>query len=177
MANPNQNTQNLGGNGMYGTYTNYGGGGTPVARGELDNLRMGVGRQPSAEYPDGYLGTIRTRRDDRGRPNGQSENVLDSLKVRIGQRSYQRGVHKGERIDMQSYYYPEGLEPYSGIARQMRAAKNGGRSQRHAPVSKLVAAPHLPNDGKAGPTVKSDSPMQINQARQDQMARMRPGWK
>lgn len=177
MPNPNQNTQNLGGNGMYGTYTNYGGGGTPVARGELDGLRMGVGRQPSAEYPDGYLGTIRTRRDDRGRPNGQSENVLDSLKVRIGQRSYQRGVHKGERIDMQSYYYPEGLDNMAGIRRQMKAAENGGRSQRHAPVAKLVPAPHLPNDGKAGPTVKSDSPMQINQARQDQMARMRPQWK
>ena len=179
MANPNQNTQNLGANGMSGTYTNYGGGGTPVARGELDGLRMGVGRQPSAEYPDGYLGTIRTRRDDRGRPNGQSENVLDSLKVRIGQRSYQRGVHKGERIDMQSYYYPEGLEPYAGISRQMKAAVDRGlyRSTRHAPVSKLVPAPHLPNDGKAGPTVKSDSPMQINQARQDQMARMKPSWK
>ena len=177
MPNPNQNTQSLGANGMYGTYTNYGAGGTPVARGELDGLRMGVGRAPQAEYPDGYLGTIRTRRDDRGRPNGQSENVLDSLKVRIGQRSYQRGVHRGERIDMQDYYYPEGLDNMAGIRRQMKAAKNGVRSQRHAPVSKLVPAPHLPNDGKAGPTVKSDSPMQINQARQDQMARMRPQWK
>lgn len=177
MANPNQNTQSLGANGMYGTYTNYGAGGTPVARGELDNLRMGVGRTPSAEYPDGYLGTIRSRRDDRGRPNSTSENVLDSLKVRIGQRSYQRGVHKGERVDMQSYYYPEGLDNMAGIRRQVQAAERNAKAKRHAPVSKLVPAPHLPNDGKAGPTVKSDSPMQINQARQDQMARMRPQWK
>jgi hypothetical protein len=177
MANPNQNTQSLGANGMYGTYTNYGAGGTPVARGELDNLRMGVGRQPSAEYPDGYLGTIRSRRDDRGRPNSTSENVLDSLKVRIGQRSYQRGVHKGERVDMQSYYYPEGLDNMAGIRRQIKAAEKNAQAKRHAPVSKLVPAPHLPNDGKAGPTVKSDSPMQINQARQDQMARMKPQWK
>lgn len=174
-----QNVQALGAGGMYGTNTNYGGGGTPVARSELDFLRLGVGRQPSAEYPDGYLGTIRSRRDDRGRPSSTSDKVMDSLKIRVGQRSYQRGVHRGERIDMQDYYYPEGLENTAGISRQMQASVEGAiyRAQRHAPVSKLVPAPHLPNDGKAGPTVKSDSPMQINQARQDQMARMKPQWR
>ena len=72
---------------MYDTATTYGGGGVPIARSELDFLRMGVGREPSAEYPDGYLGTIRTRRDDRGRPNSTSEGVLDSLKIRLGQKS------------------------------------------------------------------------------------------
>jgi hypothetical protein len=179
MAQPHQNTQNLGASGLYGTYTNYGGGGVPVARNELDELRIGIGRAPQAEYPDGYLGTIRTRRDDRGRPNGASENVLDSLKVRIGQRSYQRGVHKGERIDQQGYYYPAGLEPHSGIMRQMNAVKEGNvyRSTRHVFMADIAPAPHLPNDGKAGPTVKSDSPMYVNNARQDQMARMRPQWK
>lgn len=179
MPNNHQNTQNLGAGGMYGTYTNYGGGGVPVARSELDFLRLGVGRVPQAEYPDGYLGTIRTRRDDRGRPNGTSENVLDSLKVRVGQRSYQRGVHRGERIDQSDYYYPEGLDPMAGIRRQMSAARVGNvyMSDRHTPLTILAPAPHLPNDGKAGPTVKSDSPMQINPARQDQMARMRPAWK
>ena len=177
MPQSHQNWQYLGASGYIGAYTTTGGGGTPIVpRSSMDFLRLGVGRTPSAEYPDGYLGTIRSRRDDKG--NG-SDTVLDSLKSRQTQRGYQRGVHKGERIDMQSYYYPEGLEPYAGISRQMKAAVDGAlyRSTRHAPVSKLVAAPHLPNDGKAGPTVKSDSPMQINQARQDQMARMRPQWK
>jgi hypothetical protein len=179
MPGPHQNTQNLGGGGMYGTNTTYGGGGVPVARSELDQLRIGVGRQPSAEYPDGYLGTIRSRRDDRGRPSSVSDKVLDGLKVRIGQRSYQRGVHRGERIDQQDYYYPEGLENTAGIARQMNAVKSNGiyKTVRHSPVAQLVPAPHLPNDGKAGPSVRSDSPMQVNQARQDQMARMRPQWK
>jgi hypothetical protein len=51
MPSSHQNTQNLGAGGMYGTNTNYGGGGVPVARSELDFLRLGVGRQPSAEYP------------------------------------------------------------------------------------------------------------------------------
>ena len=99
MPNTHQNIQSLGAGGMYGTNTVYGGGGVPVARSELDFLRLGVGRAPQAEYPDGYLGTIRSRRDDRGRPSSTSDNVLDSLKTRIGQRGYQRGVHRGERID------------------------------------------------------------------------------
>jgi len=62
MPNLHQNVQSLGAGGMYGTNTVYGGGGQAVARSEMDESRMGVGRQPSAEYPDGYLGTIRSRR-------------------------------------------------------------------------------------------------------------------
>ena len=179
MPNTHQNVQNLGAGGMYGTNTNYGGGGVPVARSELDFLRLGVGRAPQAEYPDGYLGTIRSRRDDRGRTSSTSDNVLDSLKVRIGQRSYQRGVHRGERIDVQDYYYPEGLDPMRGLVRQMQSVMVGNTfvSPRNSPQAQLVPAPHLPNDGKAGPDVRSDSPMQVNQASQDQMARMRPQWR
>lgn len=162
---------------MQGTYTNYGGGGTPVARSELDFLRIGVGRAPQAEYPDGYLGTIRSRRDDRGRPTSTSDNVLNSLKVRVGQRSYQRGVHRGERIDQSDYYYPEGLENTRGIARQMKAAKDGNvyRSQRNVENAMAAPAPHLPNDGKAN--MRSTSPQSLDTRRVDQMARMRPTWK
>ncbi len=39
----------------------------PSAISELDGQRLGIGRTPQAEYPDGYLGTIRSRRDDRER--------------------------------------------------------------------------------------------------------------
>jgi hypothetical protein len=172
-----QNTQNLGAAGMAGTYTNYGGGGTPVARSELDFLRLGVGRAPQAEYPDGYLGTIRTRRDDRGRPSSTSDTVMNSLKARVGQRSYQRGVHRGERIDSSDYYYPEGLEPSRGIARQLRAAKVGNvyLSERGVENAMAAPAPHLPNDGKAN--IRSTSPMSLDKRRVDQMARMRPAWK
>lgn len=179
MAGPHQNTQNLGASGMYGTNTTYGGGGVPVARDNLDSLRLGVGRQPSAEYPDGYLGTIRTRRDDRGRANGTSENVLDSLKTRITQRGYQRGVHKGERIDQSGYYYPEGLEDTRGIARQMKAVKDGNvyRSKRNVEDAILAPAPHLPNDGKAGPSAKSDSPITINPTRAKRLSSLKPNWR
>lgn len=179
MANPqpHQNTQNLGAGGMYGTNTVYGGGGVPVARSEMDFLRMGVGRAPQAEYPDGYLGTIRSRRDDRGRSSSTSDTVLNSLKVRVGQRSYQRGVHRGERIDVQDYYYPEGLDPMRGIRRQMKATKDGNvwRSKRNVEDAMVAPAPHLPNDGKAN--MRSTSPMALDKRRVDQMARMRTPWK
>ena len=179
MPAPHQNVQSLGAGGMYATNTTYGGGGVPVARSEMDFLRMGVGREPSAEYPDGYLGTIRSRRDDRGRPSSTSDKVLDSLKQRTGQRSYQRGVHRGERIDPSDYYYPKGFEPDRGIKRQMRGVVTGNviSTKRNADLVDLVPAPHLPNDGKAGPTVRSDSPGTINKRRADQWARMRPVWK
>jgi hypothetical protein len=172
-----QNVQNLGASGLYGTNTTYGGGGVPIARSELDFMRMGVGRQPSAEYPDGYLGTIRSRRDDRGRPSSVSDKVLDGLKVRIGQRSYQRGVHRGERIDASDYYYPAGLENTRGIARQMKAVKDGNvyRVERGVENAMAAPAPHLPNDGKAN--MRSTSPQALDKRRVDQMARMRPAWK
>jgi hypothetical protein len=177
MTSPHQNTQSLGANGLYGTYTNVGGGGTPVARSEMDYLRMGVGREPQAEYPDGYLGTIRTRRDDRGRPNSASEQVLNGVKIRQNQRGYQRGVHRGERIDPGDYYVPSEFSKDRGIRRQMAAAKRGVPSPRNVPAFKLAPAPHLPNDGKAGPRAKSDSPYEMNKNRVSQLSNMKPNWR
>jgi len=179
MPSSHQNVQNLGANGLYGTNTTYGGGGVPVARSELDFLRLGVGRVPSAEYPDGYLGTIRSRRDDRGRPSSTSDTVLNSMKKRLGERGYQRGVHRGERIDASDYYYPTELSPERGIQRQMKAVYNGNTYStiRHVENQMLVPAPHLPNDGKAGPDVRSDSPYNIDQKRVSQLSNMRPSWR
>jgi len=177
MPNTHQNIQYLGAGGMYDTATTYGGGGVPVARSELDFLRIGVGRQPSAEYPDGYLGTIRTRRDDRGRPSSVSDKVLKGVKSRVGQRAYQRGVHRGERIDQSDYYYPEGLEPDRGIQRQMKASYNGSvyLSKRNSEDQKLVPAPHLPNDGKAN--LRSTSIGEINKIRSSQLKSLVPSWR
>jgi hypothetical protein len=177
MPNTHQNIQYLGAGGMYDTATTYGGGGVPVARSELDFLRIGVGRQPSAEYPDGYLGTIRTRRDDRGRPSSVSDKVLKGVKSRVGQRAYQRGVHRGERIDQSDYYYPEGLEPDRGIQRQMKASYNGNvyLSKRNSENQKLVPAPHLPNDGKAN--LRSTSIGEINKIRSSQLKSLVPSWR
>jgi hypothetical protein len=169
---PSQNWQSLGGGGLAG-YNNQGGAGTPVARDTMDSLRIGIGRVPSAEYPDGYLGTIRSRRDDR---------LLDSIKSRVNQKAYQRGVHKGERIEPSMYYWPEQVHPMMGIERQFKAQAivnpiNGAvtyQSMRSAPQVNLTPAPHLVNDGKAN--TQADQPGQIDARRRDMMAYLKPAW-
>jgi hypothetical protein len=177
MAGLHQNIQYLGAGGMYGTNTTYGGGGVPVARSELDFLRMGVGREPGAEYPDGYLGTINSRRGARGKANGASERALEAVQARVTQRSYQRGVHRGERIDPGDYYYPDNLRNDRGILRQMRATMRQGnvyQTPRSAPAMELVPAPHLPNDGKAN--MRSTSPGEIDARRATQLSKLKPRW-
>jgi hypothetical protein len=167
---PSQNWQSIGGNGLNG-YNNQGGYGGPVARGDLDAIRIGTGRVPSAEYPDGYLGTIRSRRDDR---------LLDSIKNRIGQKSYQRGVHKGERIEPNAYYWTNDFNDQSGIKRQMKAKQvnvNGvmvWMIPKPPSLAYLVPAPHLVNDGKSN--MVSDSPGTINTRRANAMEYLRPRW-
>ena len=61
----------------------------------------------------------------------------------------------------------------------MRAQHDGNvwRVARYVENINAVPAPHLPNDGKAGPSVRSDSPYSINTVRADKWARMRPAWK
>lgn len=64
----------------------------------LDARRAQMGqRLPAAQYPDGYLGTIHSRHEDK---------LLKKLGDRVNQKSYQRGVHKGERIDPSDYFWP-----------------------------------------------------------------------
>ena len=82
-------------------------------RDPLDGMRMG-GRTPEAEYPDGYLGTIRSRREDR---------LLDAVKSKIGDRNYQRGVHKGARIEPGDYMWPQEFGPQNGIMAQARGVR------------------------------------------------------
>lgn len=165
---PNQNWQSLGGNGFYG-YNNQGGQGIPVARGELDAIRIGTGRVPSAEYPDGYLGTIRSRRDDR---------LLDSIKSRIGQKSYQRGVHKGERIEPSQYFWPMEFNDQQGLKRQAKAKYDPASQMwmvpRSAPNWLLTPAPHLVNDGKTN-TV-ANTPGLINVQRANALAYLKAPW-
>jgi hypothetical protein len=163
---PQQNWQSIGGQGFYG-YNNQGGQGVPVARGELDAVRIGTGRVPSAEYPDGYLGTIRSRRDDR---------LLDSIKSRVGQKSYQRGVHKGERIEPSAYFWSPDFNDQMGIKRQMKAKYDAEAGMYRVPRAgldlRLIPAPHLVNDGKSN--MRSDQDVALNVKRANQMAYLRP---
>jgi hypothetical protein len=108
-----------------------GGGMGPYFRDALDARRSAYNRTPEAMYPDGYLGTINTRRGDR---------LLDSLKARANQRSYVRGVHKGEQIDQSDYFWANALQPDAGLRRQMAgvAVDTMVLSQRNAPRLDLV---------------------------------------
>lgn len=120
---------------------------------------------------DGYLGTIRSRRDDR---------LLDSIKNRVNQKAYQRGVHKGERIEPSMYFWPDSVSNQTGIQRQMKAVLTNDqgtmvyRVPRNAPQSFLAPAPHLVNDGKAN--TSSDAPLEQNARRQAMLAYLRPAW-
>lgn len=158
MPGPHQDSMVLGANGLWGTDIVGRGSIMPSAQSELDAARMGIGRVPSAEYPDGYLGTIPTRREDR---------LLDSVKNRVNQKAYQRGVHKGERVDPSDYYWPMGLDPQRGLRNQRRGIKT-------APVEVMAPPPHLVNDGRAD-TVATE-PGRIDKKRREQLSRLMPTW-
>src|SRR5262245_3802969 len=110
---------------------------TPYAHDHLDALRMYWRRTPEAQYPDGYLGTINSRRQDR---------VLDGLKARLNQRPYTRGIHKGERIDARDYLWPEEFNLYTGL--EMEAA-----GIRFSPpgLGEYLEYERYPADRKVGP--------------------------
>lgn len=121
----------------------YGGGGDPnvvIPRDRLDAARMSNGFAPGASYPDGYLGTITDRREDR---------VLGAVQSRLTDKSYQRGVHKGERLGQDDYYWSKDCNPDAGIQRQSMVEvvdQDGGivmMTPRYAPsgdpVEKLTA--------------------------------------
>ena len=180
MPQSHQNWQYLGANGYQGAYTTTGGGGTPVVpRSDLDYARIGIGRTPEAEYPDGYLGTIRSRRDDKGKPYSVSDTVLDSLKSRQNQRGYQRGVHKGERIDPGQYMWPADLRPDRRVNKNLYSVVDNEGAvnmmvRRYAPNPGLALNTKLVNDGKAN--VSSNVPVEFNPRVGQQFAHLRPKW-
>lgn len=109
----------------------------PYAHDHLDEVRMNWRRTPEAMYPDGYLGTINSRRGDR---------LMDGLKARTTNRPYTRGVHKGERIDARDYYWPPEFNLWTGL--EMEAA-----GVRFAPpgLGEYLQDERYPTDRKVGP--------------------------
>lgn len=109
-----QNSQYLPPYGAGGQAVQQGGAQQIVFRDPLDAARSGMsGFVPEAAYPDGYLGTLQSRREDR---------FLQNLKGQVNERSYSRGVHKGERIDPSDYFWPSELQPEAGLIRQMKTS-------------------------------------------------------
>lgn len=123
----------------------YGGGGADLsaARDPMDAKRMANGLAPGSSWPDGYLGTITDRREDK---------MLAVLQTRMGGNSYQRGVHKGEKVGDQAYFWNEDMSPDLGLARQSQvvvANVEGGAvysTPRFAPTGDPVE--RLAHDGK-----------------------------
>ena len=149
-------------------YGNYGGGGDlqPWWRDNLDFQRSMWRKTPEAEYPDGYLGTFRTRREDR---------LLDSLKNRVNQRSYQRGVHKGERIDPGDYVWPSEWTPDRGLQAQaigLRQAPVAAMTDRPLPAGAAM----YPRGAQSLATL-TRTPREIDPMRVQQLRRLMPDWR
>lgn len=140
----------------------FGGGGSipePFFRDQLDAQRSMYRRIPSAEYPDGYLGTIQSRREDR---------LLNAVKSRVTQRSYQRGVHKGERIDPADYFWPPDFQPTNGL-------KAEAIGMRQAPVQTL-AERLMATEQQMIPR-GSQSLIMMDPVRRARLARLAPNWR
>lgn len=134
-----------------------GGGGQIIQfRDPLDARRAMMGQVPTAEYPDGYLGNVQSRREDR---------LLDSLKNRLNQRNYQRGVHKGEQTDPADYLWPAEFGLMTGIDRQ---ATTGLRAAPLMTASEQIAQGTLPRGAAS---------LAVNPYVQPDLARLAPSWK
>jgi len=125
----------------------------------MDFRRSMFRRVPSAEYPDGYLGTIRTRREDR---------VLGYVQGRVTERSYQRGVHKGERIDPHDYFWLPDFHPQSGLL-----AQAAGRRQAPAETLRARAAVTERQMIPRG----AQSLIEVDPDRQAALRRLAPDWR
>lgn len=106
----------------------------PVFRNAKDARLASFGQSPDTNHPDGYLGTITNRRQDK----------IQSAVVRNNQRQYTRGVHKGERINPGDYIWPESFNLMTGLVLESQGKK-------FAPPGVGTDTPTLTNDGKVGP--------------------------
>lgn len=122
----------------------YGGGGADMlaARDPLDAKRQAAGFAPGASYPDGYLGNVGGRQNDK----------MAVLQTRLTSTSYQRGVHVGEKVPKNAYSWSADMNPTMGLERQMQAIpvdQEGGLVYQNARQS-VTGNPveMLANDGK-----------------------------
>jgi hypothetical protein len=167
----------------------YGGGGQTLVgyRDILDAKRsVATPRTPNAEWPDGYLGNINTRRSDR---------LLTAVQSRLTERSYQRGVHKGEKIDTSDYLWPPEFNPQSGLIRQSKSIPGGPGRPFLTPKQPKTGLPveqinHLGKNHLLSPEQVEDTarkygvdpssmgpPVLADPHRQSQMAHLLPKWR
>jgi hypothetical protein len=105
-------------NAMVGTTVGNGGDSAAMGTGAspMDRARRGAGRLGEAQYPAGYLGTYNSK-------NSGKESASDALlRSRLGDKAYQRGVHKDTKMPPSSYFWPAGFSPDAGLANQAQTA-------------------------------------------------------
>jgi len=104
--------------------TTVGSGGDPAAapsgQSALDRARRGANRLGEADWPAGYLGTYQSKQEGKGNP---AEALLRN---RLGERAYQRGIHRDTKQPMTAYYWSNDFNPDSGITNQMMTAQSSG---------------------------------------------------
>lgn len=139
------------------TYPIRGNGPEPWFRDHLDATRSA--RIPTAEYPDGYVGTTNTRRESRIQSGGQRPYQT--------MRNYQRGIHVGARVLPSAYFWTDEVDPMAGLRAQSEGKK---WTQQGEYIT------HLTNDGKAGP-VRGSISMRDPVRDQTVPPRLYPRWK
>jgi hypothetical protein len=132
-------------------------------------------RAPSAEYPDGYLGTIIDRRQDK---------LLKEVQNRLTSRSYQRGVHKGERVDPRDYRWNGDVDPQAGLRAEARGEKwtaaGATPQEKLAHMGKVDALTPQEMDAlyqKFGVDPSMRDLTVASPERQSRLAELRPRWR
>jgi hypothetical protein len=131
---------------------------SPFYHDELDKLRLQWRQTPEATYPDGYLDTINTRRQDR---------LLQGLKQREQNRPYTRGIHKGEKQDPSDYFWPPEFNFWTGLQLEAMGQKF------FPPGLGMEYTQTLANDGKNPDAwrMQQDDPDRV-----EHLKRLAPPW-
>lgn len=152
----------------------HGGGGGQTLSGYRDLLdarrSAAAPRTPNAEYPDGYLGNINSRRQDR---------LLSAVQSRLTSRSYQRGVHKGEKIEGGDYFWPPEFNNMSGLEAQARGQKWGPVGSTPAEQINHMGKNHLLSPAEMGRTAAQYNVHEViptDPVRQSKLKRLAPTW-
>lgn len=163
--------------GQQGSPTQQGGGGSTRTdlvgyRSILDARRsMALPAQtPEAQYPDGYLGNVNSRRQDR---------IMDALQKNLTNKSYQRGVHKGEKLSPQDYMWDRNVDPEAGLraeAAGRRWTVSGAPEERLAHMGKNAVLTPM-EMGEMARRYGVYDPGEMTVARQAYLQRMLPSWK
>jgi hypothetical protein len=131
----------------------------PLFRDALDARRSAYRRVPEAEYPDGYLGTITSRHEDK---------LLRALKANETGRPTQRGVHKGETIDPGDYFWPKQFNDMTGLELEAQGKKFAPGGELN---DRLVAEGRMPVPRGAMGIVT------LNPTRAAQLRQLGPSWR